>query len=728
MATPKQRVGTARQAFTGAGLRIPAVVVLSLSLFLLALAPRVLATGAFVTTDEVNHWQERSRAFLQALQQGDAGATNQTGHPGVTTMWLGAAGTLAYETLVARGEATTLEPAFAQVAAGDYGRAAQLFQTLQDDYVLYLALTRLPLALVNAMWVVLCCLLLRRLFTPHVALLAGLLLATSPFLIAHSRVLHVDSLLTVYMSLSLLCLLVALADLPTTQRIWWGLFVASGVCGGLAFLTKSPSALLIPLTGLTVLVALVRAAPHPTHQLPSLIGRWLGLCLVWGSAAALTVYLLWPALWVDFGDTVGSVIDEVVGNGTQPHPNGNFFRGAIVNDPGLLFYPAALVLRLTPWALVGLLALLVPLSRTAQPDTRDGLVDRRTAFAVSMLLVFVLLFLVMMTLPAKKFDRYLLPILPALQILAAVGLMRLWYWVRSRWSLLQALPNWAPLPLVGLLAGATLFWYHPYTLAYYNPLLGGGPAAERTLTVGWGEGLEQAGSYITRQPNGCDHPVGAWYPRVILPYVCTAVMHPSRARTPGSMDYLTFYVNQIQRGIDTDMLAFAQEHGTLVHTVTLHGINYAQVYQLPRPNEHVVEIDFGDRVRLVGYDLDSTALQDEGILRLTTQWQALQPGDTAYLLFIHVLDADGQKIAQIDVPPAGPDALPQSWRTGHYYTWWHPVPLPLDTAEQAAWLAIGLYQPEDFARLPVSVANPANAPDYGADTLILTPLEQAASE
>lgn len=59
---------------------------------LIALLPRVVGTADFFTTDEANYWEERVARFAAALSQADWAATNQTGHPGVTTMWLGTLG------------------------------------------------------------------------------------------------------------------------------------------------------------------------------------------------------------------------------------------------------------------------------------------------------------------------------------------------------------------------------------------------------------------------------------------------------------------------------------------------------------------------------------------------------------------------------------------------------------------------------------------------------------
>src|SRR5581483_5626533 len=68
-----------------------------------ALLPRVLALGLFLTDDEANFWLARADVFLKALQSGDYAGTAITAHPGVTTMWLGAGGILLRRALNAGG-------------------------------------------------------------------------------------------------------------------------------------------------------------------------------------------------------------------------------------------------------------------------------------------------------------------------------------------------------------------------------------------------------------------------------------------------------------------------------------------------------------------------------------------------------------------------------------------------------------------------------------------------
>src|ERR671920_332367 len=73
-------------------LTLRVVAVSYLVIGLVALVPRVLSLGSFVTVDEQAFWMPRSDAFLRAVQSGNFPATAISTHPGVTTMWLGSIG------------------------------------------------------------------------------------------------------------------------------------------------------------------------------------------------------------------------------------------------------------------------------------------------------------------------------------------------------------------------------------------------------------------------------------------------------------------------------------------------------------------------------------------------------------------------------------------------------------------------------------------------------------
>jgi hypothetical protein len=641
---------------------------------LAALLPRLLDLGGFATNDEVNFWLGRSERFLQALQTGDFAATAISTHPGVTTMWLGSVGILLRRGLLAWG----------------------LVQEV--PFPLLLALMRLPVALVHTGGVLLGYALLRRMLPASVALLAALLWAADPFVIGYSRLLHVDALLATFATLSLLAACVSWHHGGDLVFV-----VLSAACGALAVLSKSPGLALLPVV---VLLALLQGMGT----------RGWGVVwplLLWGGVFAMTIAFAWPAVWADLPGVYGLLRLGVEGEGAQPHMLGNFFLGEAVETPGPLFYPAAVALRLTPWTLAGLL--LLPLAwqwGDLSPTQRRDLL---------LLVGFALFFTLAMTLFPKKINRYLLPIFPALDILAAVGLVWGIGWLaRAAQRQRQAVVG-AGVALLAAVALLNAAWWHPYGLAAFNQALGGVQAGARTFSVGWGEGFGQVAAWLNRQPDITGVVTASIMTTVLNPYL----RHGAQASTPAGdtlpdqTGYVVVYIYQAQGTVFPPFDQFYRRAAPL-HTVTIHGVEYAWVYQVPPPVAHQVDARFGQHISLRGYEVDSSALRASGVLSLTVQWRAdAPPPDQDYLLFAHVLDASGQRVAQVDVLPAGPDMPPTTWQPGRVITWAHPIPLPADLPPGTYWLALGLYDPDDFTRLPVAPEPPPAAPAAGGNALLL---------
>lgn len=537
------------------GLQRPAC----LYLFVLALVPRILLIGSFVTIDEWK-WFNRSENFLLALQTGDYANTNQTGHPGVTTMWMGTVGVVLHHTFA------------------DLGLETHVGDTR------YRTLLRLPVGVMTSLCIVGGYLVLLRLFDKRIALLATVLWALDPFVVAHSQLLHLDALLTSFMVLSLLAAWAALggryaANDMHAMGVDWRMLIVSAIAGGLAFLTKSPSALLVPMIGLLVVAYLL---PHTSfRQLTWVPFKHIALVLiVWASIAGGVWVVFWPLAWVDLPATFLSILGEVTHNAAIPHGMGNFFMGHPVDNPGIWYYPVALLFRLTPWVLIGIIVATIGAGYSWYMRLHKQKMQHPYA-TVSLLLLFVLFFVVAMSMFPKKFDRYMLPVFPLLAIVAAIGWGEVSKLVEHRIAKGKPMVMW----VLGVFASITIVWYHPYELAYYNPLAGGGPVAVRSIVVGWGEGLEQAGAYIMSQPDvNCEHTVLSWYDQLMDYYVCNEVLSFfDSVSEPHNMDYVVFYVNQVQRGVKPDNLPSWVE--TIpVYTVRIHGIDYAYVYR-------VVQID-----------------------------------------------------------------------------------------------------------------------------------------
>lgn len=658
---------------------------------LLALVARVLDLGGFLTVDEANFWLARSATFLDAIRRGDWAATAISTHPGVTTMWLGSVGLLLRERLVEPG-------------------------LLPGDFATALALMRLPAALVHSLAIMLGYWLLRRLLAPMTALLAALLWASDPFVVAYSRLLHVDALAGTFMTLSLLAALVGNGQraTPGGSTVWW---LVSGIFGGLALLSKSPALVLVPVVGLVALAGTeptsrrIAGQAETSHDLFSLgleRVRWsLRHCAVWGLAAAVTFVALWPAMWVDAFGALGWLRTGVEAEGAQPHMLGNFFLGRADDAPGVLFYPVTLALRLTPLTLLGVLLLPVGLRR----------MDRGQLRVLALIAVFVLLLAAGLSVFPKKFNRYLVPAFPALDVLAAVGLVGALGWLAS----LRAERAWARrvsvlgVATLTLLASVNLAGWHPYPIVAFNQMLGGAPTGARTFAVGWGEGMEQAAEWLNQQPDITGVSVVSRIPVVQAPYMRPGAYArtPQQGALPEGTGYLVVYVSQVQRGLPSQPFEqfFADE--TPLHTVRIHGVDYAWIYAVPPPVAEARPAAFGDALRLRGFTWSTPPRAgDTAVLRL--QWEPAKPLDRDYVLFVHLVQSDGQRVGQIDLP------LPTStWQTGRYPHTELPLAMPARLTDELHVL-IGFYDPVSLERLPLTTALAREPALAGADALPLT--------
>ncbi len=629
----------------------------------LALLPRVLGLADFYTVDEAYHWPQRTRAFAEAIAAHSWAATNQTGHPGVTTMWLGSLG-------------YWLANQIGIYLPGRTGGGAS-----------YLALLRLPLAIANSIAIVIGYALLRRLLAPATALLAALLWATAPFLVAHSRVLHLDALLTSFMTLSVLCMLVATVGKPAGGKPGAApmrlAYIASAMCGGLALLTKAPGLILLPSIGLMLFALSPRAGLWPRV-------RWsFGWYMPWLALAVAVVFAGWPAMWVAPRQAIGSVVAEIVDNGGQPHVWGNFFMGQPVEAPGWGFYPAIVAWRMTPLALLGLA--LAPLAIWLR---------RRERRALLALLGFALLFMLVMGREPKAFDRYLLPIWPALLTLAAAGLAAPFQLLARR------VPALRPAPLVGALGAlaltgallAEVLAYHPYTLAYFNPLLGGGAAAAKSVLVGWGEGSEQAGAWLRGRPDLAQGSVVSRNPPTLEPFLPVRVRDLTMNNVHDNANYVVLYISYVQRQNDRDIEAYVRQTAPL-HTVVINNIPYAEIFQLPRPFDRPIDAAFAGGLRLRG----TSQKIANGALAITPSWdvQRDQPGSS--FVFIHLLDAAGQRVAQLDLPL---DSRFAQWQAGQQLASPFSLPLPANLPAGSYRAVLGVYDPASGQRRAI-ISGPA---------------------
>jgi len=441
-------------------------------LFIASFLARLAPLGRYVTPDEPA-WVYRSIRFYDALAARDWAAVPSTGHPGVTTMWLGAVGVAVQRLLHPAGAAAHLD--WIRRLAWLAPENGEAFRHL----AFFLPAGRVAVALVATLGLLLLYGSVLRLFDRTTALLMVGFLAFDPFLVGHSGLLHTDGLLATFCALSVVCLLGATRGGP---RAWaWSL--ASGAAGGLAMLTKSSGAFLAPFALAAFGWAWVGRGVR--------LRRALALAAGWALSGAVLYFALYPAMWAAPVQTARDLLQAPSYHATSALMP-TFFAGRTSLYHGPEFYAVALPFRLSPVILIGLVL-----------SVRSFVRRRCVRGEIGYLWLFALGYLALLALNVKKYDRYLLPIFPPLALVAALSLSG----VRSSKS---PRPLTSPFPrlrvpasplLLTALQLALLLPFAAHPLTYANPLLGGPVVAARLIALDWGEGMGGAARWLNRLPD-----------------------------------------------------------------------------------------------------------------------------------------------------------------------------------------------------------------------------------
>ena len=579
------------------------VTLILIAVAALTFLPRVFSLHAHWSSDETT-WLFRSYDFAIALQHHVYSDTFQSYHPGVTTMWLG--GLALWREY---GSVLDMAPKFMQ----------KKFLAPQR-----LAHTRLPVALMTALTILLAGLLLQRLFGSFVALAGTLFLALDPFFLAESRRLHTDALATGFLMISLLSWLCYLeADVSRRRFI-----IFSGISFGLACLSKS-------LAGGFLCVLPLVLIWYANHRRSS-VSRLLWATLLWGAVSLMTALTLWPYFWtwrlgrlpmfpllmaggitmaiiaakqhrkdnlsirvshrVGWGALAGLVLVGMVAFSlfasrfvferlhwalTTPHEVPQLFSGQIRYAPNLLYYPVYGFVWSAPLTLP--LAILATWMVWKQRKQEPKLFRAGVA-----LVIFGVFYLFGLTVVAKKLARYLVISFPVWNILAAIGVVIL---IR-RLSQYRRLTSTA-LTILLLIQAAPVLSLHPNYRSYHHPLFTSNWIAENT-SLGGGTGLDIAAAYLNEKPDAAQMTVrvtrfGGFFQHYFIGQ--TQVREATQALYP-IPDYDVVYIRDKQvdgiprdapppNGIPTDSLQLTDDlPRQLENVVRLNGIDYVWIYRV----------------------------------------------------------------------------------------------------------------------------------------------------
>lgn len=689
------------------------IYVLFALLIIAILVPRLAALDRFATPDE-GKWVARSANFYEALASGQWAMTYQKEHPGVTIMWAGMAGYLwRYPTYV-QDAPNELALKDKDIEKGlDIDRDIETYLRGQGYQPLELLVAgRIFIVLATTFTLAVSCFFAARLIGWYPALLAFSLIAFDPFHVALSRLLHLDGLLSCLMLLSVLAFFNYLHAGRRSLHL-----IVSALATGLAFLTKLPSIYLVPFIGLVLLIDLIYQWWEKRDLEWQDIWQVVWPFVAWGAMSMLFFVLFWPAMWAKPIGTLSRMVTEtttyvVAGHGKQLFFNGIIFDG----DPGWTFYLINYLWRTTPIVLIGLgLAGLTFVVRARSFDKNRRL--------ITLLLLFVLFFTIFMTLAAKKFDRYLLPIYPILDLVAAIGWSAGANWLANWCSNTRLTRVVIPSVITVVLIAqfAVMVPTYPYYLSYYNPLLGGSRKAPEVMQIGWGEGLDQAARYLNATPGIDQIQVMTWYQKTMFSYFFQGNSKDLDGDlTTRNMlellnsDYAVFYIHQWQRQLpNLELLTFFDQ---LIpeKVIDINGLHYVKVYdlrQVPSPEFFGLKarnvIDWGGVIRLLAYELPKERLVPNQPFDITFYLGNREPIDHDLSVLVRLINSQNEEILRDEGWPAGRRTTSWAWRD--VWTDKHELMLPPDTPSGIYRLELGFYNPATLERLPAQDAHSSEA-------------------
>ena len=510
-------------------------------------------------------------------------------------------------------------------------------------------------------------------------LIATFLAAVNPTLIYYSQEMRMYSLLALLTAVSTLFLWRWLSAEPGSK---WAIAYVLSATAGLYTHYFFPAVLV--LQNLIVLLWLLRACgifvfavsePLQKRPLRKTILHWTGMMVL-----IFLLYLPWlpiflrqaggrPALRAPLLQFIGDSIRWLAFGET-------ILRGALI-------WPTVAVIALLLWAsLVGWRQSMIPMLGAAIPV--------------------LFMFSVGTTLPA--FFKFMLTAVPFFVLWLGRALDSPPRWRGRKWSL-----------LIPLLLFFPLLWGTAFSLQnlYNNPIFARADYRGIAARIA-AEGDTNAG-IILNAPNQWE--VFTYYHRQGAPVYPLpkgqpdpASLEPELERIAADHDrlYAIFWGEDqrdprrvVERWLDANTFKASEEWVGDVRFV---------IYAVAREEAHSVDtavhLSFGQFITLQGYSLHTDQLLPGDIAQVTLFWQTAAALDQRYKIFLHLLDQDGNLVAQRDSEPGGGYLPTTSWPIAETIVDKHGLLLPGDLSPGQYELIMGLYDIADPAtRLPIQAGN-----------------------
>jgi len=359
-------------------------------------------------------WKQRIYDFGSGVFNLDFEKTNQKYHPGVTLLWIG--------TFAVKAHTLLYEYVF-QTPLND--NSADLIFSLNYFQILFIVIF-------SALLLGIFYKFLTQIYDPVKSFFICLIFSIEPFFLGLTTTLHLDGLLSLFVLNTLITFYLFL-NTHLKKYLYY-----SAVFFGFALLTKTTALLFAPIIFVSYFYFRKLKIVSNYKNVIKELGLFLALVVS-------TYIVIWPAMWVSPIETITYVFKGVV-VGTDDHSQ--LYFGNLVNDPGPLYYLLVFFIK-TPIYIFPtmLLALYRQLNTTYRKYTFE-----------TFSLITSLLYLIEISIPSKKLDRYILP----LTVLLSIFVINYLYNIFKERIIYLFLFN----------VFYILYLNFDY-FSYYNPLIGG---------------------------------------------------------------------------------------------------------------------------------------------------------------------------------------------------------------------------------------------------------------
>lgn len=379
-------------------------ILLFISIFLVSVLIRFYYLGYESINPDAVNWHYRCQQFANGLKYFQLEKTYPHYHPGVTLCYV-----MSFPT--------------------------EIYKQITNQ--VYNSSTYLSFNFINSLFLVIIISILIAYISAQLSFRDGIIFSIiinlEPFFFGNSKLIHLDVLLSLLLFLGFLFFKKYLEDESSKYLYIISIFLA------LSFLTKSVAVIFLPIFIIGTFLLSKKNKFKNT--------------LVLFASTIFFVYLLFPALWISPVDTMLRIFKEADRVGVRTG-HSQYFLGDYYDetqDPGILFYPVAILIKFSPLLVVGILLLLLDTYKFI--ETKVSL-KKLLSFEVVMFLGYLFYFIVI-TYSDKKIDRYLLILFPPLI-----------YYLTTKFN--QHIKAFVALLVINLIS---MIYFAPFQFLYYSPVL-----------------------------------------------------------------------------------------------------------------------------------------------------------------------------------------------------------------------------------------------------------------